>query len=501
MKIEKEISRVKLTIFAIAIQKIVTIACGFVLPWLFIHAYGSEVNGLISSISQLISVIALLELGLGTVVPAALYKPLALEEREQISKIYKSAQCFFNKIGIVLIFYVGVLVAISPYILNTEFSFGYVSALIVIMSINAFSQYYFGIVSTLLLIADQRAYVPLLLQSLTTFLISVSCYFLIKCSLSIHLVQLFSALIFLIKPVSQYFYVKKCYSIDMNVLVDSNTIPQKWSGVTQHIAGFVLNTSPTLVLTFCSSLQIVSVFSVYNMVGFGVKGLVLAFNSSIASSLGKAWARNDVIKFNKIFEYIHWVINSLTTTLFCAAIIIIGPFISIFTKSVTDVNYWLEDFALYFLFGCSLQCFRQPYDLLIMATGKFRETQMCYLVAAIINLFVSVLLTKLIGINGVAFGLIAAMVYQIVYLIIFDSKNIIKIDYLMITKQFCVNGTVLILSLVMMYMLQRSVCVDTFETLIIYVILVISVVFAIEFFVNTLFYNGNIKQSIKNIRG
>ena len=55
----------------------VTVICGFIVPRLIIGTYGSEVNALTSSISQFLSYIALVEAGVGGVIRAALYKPLA----------------------------------------------------------------------------------------------------------------------------------------------------------------------------------------------------------------------------------------------------------------------------------------------------------------------------------------------------------------------------------------------------------------------------------------
>ena len=50
------------------IAQITTLICGFILPRLFLQHFGSEVNGLVNSIVQFLSVISFLELGVGAVV-------------------------------------------------------------------------------------------------------------------------------------------------------------------------------------------------------------------------------------------------------------------------------------------------------------------------------------------------------------------------------------------------------------------------------------------------
>lgn len=59
------------------LTQLMTIICGLIIPRLIISAYGSQVNGLVSSITQFLSVISLLDLGVGAVVQTALYRPLA----------------------------------------------------------------------------------------------------------------------------------------------------------------------------------------------------------------------------------------------------------------------------------------------------------------------------------------------------------------------------------------------------------------------------------------
>ena len=57
------------------IYQLITIVCGFVLPRFFLTHYGSEVNGLVSSITQFLGFISLAECGVGAVVQSTLYKP------------------------------------------------------------------------------------------------------------------------------------------------------------------------------------------------------------------------------------------------------------------------------------------------------------------------------------------------------------------------------------------------------------------------------------------
>ena len=69
----------------------VIIINGFVVPKIIISSYGSSVNGLIASIGQFLSYIALLDSGFTAVVKSELYKPIAEKNISKINNILKSA--------------------------------------------------------------------------------------------------------------------------------------------------------------------------------------------------------------------------------------------------------------------------------------------------------------------------------------------------------------------------------------------------------------------------
>ena len=66
-----------LNIFCSTMAQLVTIISGLIVPRLLLSTFGSEANGLVSSLTQFLNYISLVEGGLGSVVLAALYLPLA----------------------------------------------------------------------------------------------------------------------------------------------------------------------------------------------------------------------------------------------------------------------------------------------------------------------------------------------------------------------------------------------------------------------------------------
>ena len=166
------------TISSLVFQ-VTTIICGFILPKLILNAFGSDVNGLVNSISQFLGLISFLELGVGAVVQSALYKPLVEKNNNDINKIIASANRFFRKLAGVLLGYIILLIIFYPRLIDGNYSFFYTTTLIVAISISSLAQYFFGIVNRLLLSADQRGYVQYTAQTIAVVFNTMACFILI----------------------------------------------------------------------------------------------------------------------------------------------------------------------------------------------------------------------------------------------------------------------------------------------------------------------------------
>ena len=193
--------RLKLNSITSLINQLLTLVCGFILPKLILQFYGSSVNGLVTSITQFLNVITFLDLGVGTVVTSSLYKPLAINDDDEISRIFVSAKRFFRKIAVIFLIYIVILFFVYPTYISQKFSFWYVSTLIVAISVTLFSQYFFGIVYQLLLNADQRTYIVMAISSVTLLVNTIACSVLMVNGASIQVVKIVTSIIFLTRPI------------------------------------------------------------------------------------------------------------------------------------------------------------------------------------------------------------------------------------------------------------------------------------------------------------
>ena len=359
---------IKNTVSSIIFQ-ITAVICGFVLPRLILSHFGSEVNGLVSSITHFLQIIAFLELGIGAVVQSSLYKPLAVNDIIKVSEIVASANKFFKKLAGILAVYIIILILVFPHISYSDFNCMYTATLIMAISISFFSQYYFGVVDSLLLTANQHGYIQYNAQTITLILNTIACVVLINLDASIQIVKLATSVIFLGRPLFLRLYVNKHYEIDRNLAYIGEPIKQKWNGVAQHIAVIAMDNVPVIVLTLFATLTDVSIYSVYCLVIMGIRQLVIVATGGISPLIGNLWAKQELDELKKVFSWTEWIIHTGVVFLFGCTSILIIPFISVYTSSIIDANYLQPLFAVVLVFAHAGRCLRLPYNILILAGG------------------------------------------------------------------------------------------------------------------------------------
>lgn len=480
------------------IAQITTLICGFILPRLFLQHYGSEVNGLVNSISQFLSVIAFLELGVGAVVQSSLYKPLAEKDNQQISKVMVSANKFFQRLACILLVYVISLMIIYPFIANQNFGFIYTATLIAAISISSFAQYYFGIVNSLLLNADQRGYIQYNAQTVTIILNTIVCAIMISMDGTIQIVKLVTSLIYLARPIILQIYVNNHYTINWKIKYTQEPIKQKWNGVAQHVASVVLDGTDTIVLTVFSTLSNVSIYSVYFLVVKGVKTLFLSVTNGIQALIGELWAKQELDQLKSFFGWIEWLIHTGTTYVFSCTAALIVPFIQVYTLGIRDANYIQPTFAILLTLANAMHCLRLPYNIMVLAAGHYKQTQRNYIVAAILNIAVSVLTVKIWGLIGVTIGTLVAMTYQTIWLAIYDSRHFIYWPLKKVIRQFLVD---IISSFLIISFGSHIVLKDiTYFNCFFMAIKVAIVALFVAFCLNSLFYRSKMHRLMLKFR-
>ena len=481
------------TIFSL-IYQVVVVICGIILPKLYMKYFGSELNGLVTSITQFLGFITLLEAGVGNVVQSSLYRPLAQKDDAEISKIIISSNRFFRKIALILAVYVAGLMVFYPYLVSNQYDWVFTATLILIISISSFAQYFFGISYQILLNADQKGYVRLVLQIVTLILNTVVCGILMNLGFSIHIVKLSTAAIFILRPLGMNLYVKRHFNLDLSLKLEGEPIQQKWNGLAQHIANVVLINTDVTVLTLFSNLINVSIYSVYHNVVYGIQNLVTAFTSGLQALLGDMYAKKERELLVSTFGRFEWLIHVLIEIAFGCTLVLIIPFIKVYTADITDANYINIPFAVLITLAQASYCLRLPYNIMVMAAGYYKQTQASAIIEAIINVVVSVFFVFRFGIIGVAIGTVAAMTYRSTYLAWYLSHNILNRNLFYYLKHIAVD--VLVFALIYTICSAFSTDISTYFEWIMLAIKYALISILIIAVVNILFYFRECKSFI-----
>ena len=429
--------------------QLTNIVCGFLLPAAILKAYGSAQYGLTNSINNFLGLITLCELGIGTVVQSSLYKPLAENDIYKVSCVMKSARRFFKIVASILFVYVVALCGIYPFLIK-EFDAPYIIFMIVALSINSFSTYYFGICSSLFLYASKKSFIPLGLQAIGAVISTTLALILIRAGFSLLFLKYATAMLLLFRPAVMYLYVKRNYSIDWNVTYTEEPIKQKWNGVAQHIASVVVDRTDVVVLTLFSNLQAVSIYGVYAMVVSNIRGIIESALSGIQAEMGDLYSRNKIGELNGLFGKIEWIVHTIIIFLYTVTGIMITSFVAIYTRDVNDANYYVPLFSILIVIAYGGFSIQTIYKTIVKAAGQYKETQLASIVEAAINVVTSIVLVTRFGLPGVAVGTIMAMMFRLIYHVIYIHNNIIFRKYRYFFKQLfvdlCTVGIIVIIS-------------------------------------------------------
>lgn len=407
------------------LQEIVAVICGFILPRLILKSFGSAYNGLTTSITQFLSCAVLLRSGIGGATRAALYKPLADHDMDQINAIMAATNLFMRKIAFILAGLILAFACVYPFFVIDEFNWFFSFSLFVIIGLSTFAESFFGITYLILLQADQKLYIPSIVHIVVYILNTLVSAILIHFTQSIHLVKLGSAMVFVIYPATLNIYVKRKYKINVHVKPNNQAIGQRWDAFWHQVANFVMNNTDTIILTIFSNMTMVSVYSVYNLVINGLKKLILTFTNGLEAAFGNMIVVGKKSILEENFYLTEYIMFSISTIINSCAYILILAFIKIYTKGINDTDYIQPIFAIIIILAHYFNCIRQPYQLVVQAAGHYQQTKNGAIIEPILNIIISVILVIKFGLVGVAIGTLVATLFRTFQYSIYVSKNLI----------------------------------------------------------------------------
>lgn len=409
--------------------QIVVFISGIILPRFILQAYGSSINGMITSVNQFLTYLGLAEAGVATASVVALYTPLALGRKDEVNSILSAARKFYNRSGVLFLSLTAVLVFIYPFFISGQLDNSLVRWMIVVLAGSTLVDYFFLGKYRVLLMANQEGYVVALIQSAGTVANMVVSIGLIYAGASVLAVKAVATGVYVLRLFLVKAYAKKKYpDLDFHAQPAEGALKQKNAALFHQVVTIIVNNTDTTILTIClgsRSLLEVSVYGIYMLVVNAVNQLLTSFSNGLTAGFGEVIARREEETLKKSYsdyEYMYFLIFFVVVA--CMGVLLI-PFISVYTIDMKDVQYVRPVIAVLFTLLVFLQNVRIPGLTIICAAGHYKETRYQAGLEAAINIVVSLALVWSMGMTGVLLGTVCSYGYRSFEIILYTNRHLI----------------------------------------------------------------------------
>jgi len=483
-------------IFSDLLLQVITMAFGVIIPKLFIEQLGSESNGLVSSINQILTYVALLEAGVGAAALQALFSPIKRDDRQKVSEILSATDFFYKRTGALYLSVLILLAFVFPFTIQSEISKYTISLVVLLSGVPSVISFFFQGKYSILLNAEGKNYIIKNLSIYIYILNSVLKIIFISCGFGIVLVQALGIIGSLIQVLYISIYIKKNYKwLDLKRNPEYNSIGQSKNALIHQVAWLITSNTDTILLAYFCNLKAVSLYVMYRMFFVLADNVINSLINGVHFLLGQTFSK-DLEQYKKMHRVYECGIITLCFSLFCIVRIFILPFLSLYTSEIKDMNYidkWLP--YLFTIVHILVQSRATSWET-ISVSGKFKETQNQPIVEAIINFLVSVILVFPFGVYGVLIGTVVASLCRVIMMIEFSNRKILKISPWNTYKLYIINIIIFIFITYVSNLIIEKLFIGTYITIFIWAF-VFAVIILLIFFCVTLAFNITVFASLK----
>lgn len=420
-----------------ALYQIVVMIVGFITPKVFLSAYGSEINGLVTSINQFIAYFNLVEAGLAGAAVYALYKPLAEQNYSKINGIISAAKKFYLKAGYIFVGLIIAMALIYPIFVKTSvLSTFEVGLLVLVLGANGVIEFFTLSKYRVLLTASQKTYVISLSSIIYVILNTIIIVVLAQFKVNIVILKAVAILAILVRSVILMTYVKRKYKyISYKEKPDYQSMNKRWDALFLQVLTAIQNGAAVVITTIFTNLATVSVYSIYNMVIHGINGVLQIFTTGLSASFGDVIARKEGNTLKKSYREFEFSYYAVITVVYAVSMVMLLPFVKIYTKGITDTNYILPLISFLMVLNGLLYNIKTPQGMLVISAGLYKETRIQTIIQALIIVILGIILTPIFGLAGVLIASCISNLYRDIDLIFYIPKNVTKIPVIETLKR------------------------------------------------------------------
>lgn len=401
--------------------------------------YGSEINGLVTSISQFIGYFKIVEAGLASSAVYALYKPLAEKNNNRINAILSASRHFYNQSGYIFTALVLGLALIYPAFIKSEFlTVTETGILVLVLGCSGSLEFFTMSKYRVLLTADQKIYIISIASICAVVLSTISIATLAAYRVNIVIVQIVTLNAVFLRSIILWYYVRKKYpDVNYNTEPDKHSLKSRWDALYLQILGSVHTATPVIIATIFTNLMTVSIYAIYSIVFSGITGILSIAISGLYSSFGEIIAQKKQDVFQQAYQEFELLYYMLITWVYACSFILIMPFIKIYTQGVTDINYNIPLIGVLFVVNGLLHNIKTPQGMLIFSAGLFKETRLQTTIQGVIAVSGGIILVQFWGLAGILAGSILSNLYRDIDLMIFIPKKVTKLKIWLTFSRIC----------------------------------------------------------------
>ena len=424
------------------VMSIVTILIGLITQKIFINILGTEYLGLNGLFTNILSMLAIAELGIGSAIIYSLYKPIAENDQNKIKALMNFYKKSYRYIAI-LVSIIGIL--IIPF-LNKIVGENNIQDNLIIIYLLFLSD---TVVSYLLtykrsiLYASQKTYIINIVHILYLVfmnMLQIIILFFTKNYILYLLIKIIFRIlentIITIIANNMYPYIKENNKNEIDKET-KNSIIEKVKGLIFHKVGaFIVLGSDNIIISTFLGINTVGLYTNYNTILQAVNSLFSQIFTSITASVGNLLVeeKNDKERLYKTYKrmlFINaWMYNFSSVAILC----LIEPFIKIWIGESYLLSY---NVLIILVCNCYVQGMRKTYNTFKEAAGIFHEDRFIPIIESVVNIVASIAFLKIIGLAGVFIGtIISSMVLFLYSYPKYVYKKIFKKNY----KQYIIDN-------------------------------------------------------------
>jgi len=388
------------------LAQVIQMLLGFVTRTVFINYLSVEYLGVNGLFTNILTLLSLTEMGISSVLLYSLYNSLAEKDERKIAalinffrKIYQKIAVIVVIIGLLILFFLHHIIQNASAVLDQDlnviyllFLFNTVSSYFFYHKISLFNadqnNYILSICNTLVLVFQNCIQIVILLvfQNFILYLIVQSIF------------QLFGNLIITLLVNKKYPFLAKYKKGKVDESTKKSIFSKVKSSALVKIGGLLVNSTDNLILNYFSGLALVGLLSNYNLLIGLASSLIVQVFSSLTASIAHVNVTEDIKKKISTFNSINFANFWLYGFFSICVLVLINDFITIWigTKFILSFPIVMALTLNFYMYGMQNAIWTYKATF-----GFFKQGQYLIIFTAIINLVLSFVLGKEIGLLGI----------------------------------------------------------------------------------------------------